>query len=90
MKFTILVQNLKCGGCANSIKKGIEKLQGVSIVEVDVATSEITVEHSNAIDSKIVEEQLCHLGYPKENANNNLRTKAKSFVSCGIGRLSNA
>lgn len=90
MKSTIVVQNLKCGGCANTIKKGIEKLKDISNVEVDVTTSKIVIEHSDALNLNIVEENLLKLGYPKENSNNTFKTKAKSFVSCGIGRISNS
>ncbi|WP_350284851.1 heavy metal-associated domain-containing protein [uncultured Croceitalea sp.] len=90
MESIIIVQNLKCDGCANSIKKALEKLRGVSKVDVEVTLSEIRVSHEPSINLNIVEEKLTYLGYPKENAANSFSTKAKSFVSCGIGRISNS
>lgn len=90
MESTLIVQNLKCGGCANSIKKALEKLDGVSKVAVEVTSSEIQVTHENLSNLNIVEEKLAYLGYPKQNSANSLSTKAKSFVSCGIGRFSNS
>jgi len=32
---TIKIQNLKCGGCANTIIKNIEKIDGVSEVSIN-------------------------------------------------------
>ena len=90
MKSTIIVQNLKCGGCANSIKKALEKLVGVSKVAVEVTSSEIQITHESSANLNIVEEKLAHLGYPKEHEVNSFSTKAKSFISCGVGRFSNS
>ena len=87
MKSTIRVQNLKCGGCANSIKKKLGKLDVVTKVEVVIDSGEIRLEHTG--DIEIIEQRLMQLGYPTTDATNGFTTKAKSFVSCGIGRLSN-
>lgn len=88
MNSKIKVQNLKCGGCANSIKKELIKLDGVTKVEVTVDTAEISVEHIGAI--KTIEQRLMQLGYPTLDSFNSFTTQAKSFLSCGIGRLSNS
>lgn len=87
MKSNITVQNLKCDGCANSIRKELEKLYGVTTVEVDVSAAEVSLEHINSI--KTIENSLLQLGYPATDTTNSFKTKAKSFISCGIGRLSN-
>ena len=44
---TIEILNLKCGGCANSIKKGILTIDGIDEVSVDLETSKVTV---NSVD----------------------------------------
>lgn len=90
MESTITVQNLKCGGCANSIKKALEKLAGVLKVHVEVTSAEIRITHEPSVDLDTVEKKLAYLGYPKEHEANSFSTKAKSFVSCGIGRISNS
>jgi len=86
---TILeILNLKCGGCANSIKKGLLLIDGVSNVSVDLETSKITVD---TIDSSIINEvknKLGTMGYPEIGDSNTIIHKAKSFVSCAAGRMS--
>jgi len=49
MKYSIEIQNLKCGGCANSIKKGLSKLRAVSSVEVNVENSLVEIETNEAV-----------------------------------------
>ena len=41
MTTTLEILNLKCGGCANSIKKGILTIEGVTEVSVDLETSKV-------------------------------------------------
>ena len=87
MKNSFTVQNLKCGGCANTIQKNIEKLEGITNVHVE--SSEVFFEHDDEAQSQAVVQTLKTLGYPIETEKNNLALKAKSFVSCGMGRLAN-
>ena len=86
MTTTILIENLKCGGCAATIKKGILGIDSVSEVDVDVETSEVKVSHTKDIVSTI-KERLAKLGYPESGDKNTILHKAKSFVSCAVGRL---
>jgi len=85
---TILeILNLKCGGCANSIKKGILTIEGVDEVSVDLETSKVTV---NTDDEQLVlkvKEKLSSMGYPEIGDANTVLHKAKSFVSCATGRM---
>ena len=41
MKNTIQIQNLKCGGCANTIITQLSKLDNVSDVKVNNDTNEV-------------------------------------------------
>ncbi len=84
---TLEILNLKCGGCANSIKKGILTIEGVEEVLVDLETSKVTV---NTVDESLilkVKEKLSSMGYPEVGDANTVLHKAKSFVSCATGRL---
>jgi len=85
MIHTIEVENIKCGGCMNSIKTALMKLEGVAQVEVDKDKELITVEASTERD--VLAATLSNLGYP-EKGNNNLLHKAKSYISCAIGNIS--
>ncbi len=83
----IEIQNLKCQGCANTIIKGLGALEGVTEIKVDLDKSKITFKAVNSQRIEIVKKKLSKLGYPELKANNTTLHKAKSFVSCAIGRL---
>ncbi len=84
----ITIQNLKCGGCAATIKRKLEQLDGVSNVQVEVESDEVAFElDSNHLTDK-VRESLKVMGYPSIDDENSLSAKAKSYVSCAVGRLS--
>jgi len=86
MKKQIIVQNLKCGGCASTITKGVDSIEGISEVVVDVDSS--TVSFETELDSlEIVHEKLAQMGYPADGDSNSIGQKAKSFVSCAVGRM---
>lgn len=95
MSIQISVENIKCGGCANSIRKQLRALAGVAAVEVDIEQGQITVVPSDSVDvdelrAQLVS-QLAKLGYPEIGSVEGLQAagaKAKSFVSCAVGRLS--
>ena len=82
----IQIENLKCGGCAATIKKGISTINGVNEVAVDVENSIVTIysENANLVEIK---EKLSKLGYPEVGDKNSVLHKAKSFVSCAVGRI---
>ncbi|WP_222983130.1 heavy-metal-associated domain-containing protein [Flagellimonas meishanensis] len=88
MMTTIVIQNLKCGGCANTIKRNLEKLDGLSKVQVNLEKNEVVLQ---AVSNSVMErakESLKHMGYPAVGDDNSFSTKAKSFMSCATGRLS--
>jgi copper chaperone len=86
MKANIEIENLKCGGCAATIKKGILGLEGISEVNIDIEKSivSISLENDNLEEIKA---KLSKLGYPEVGDKNTVLHKAKSFVSCAVGRI---
>lgn len=86
MSLTIEIQNLKCGGCANTITKSLSSdFDGVT---VDVEKKTVTVESG---DEAGVKARLRSLGYPAvgeaAGAVEGTLLKAKSFVSCATGKF---
>ena len=79
------VENIKCGGCMKSIKTALLKLDGVTEVNIDKEIDTVTV--TGAMNREDVVNKLNDLGYP-EKGNNTLIRKAKSYVNCAIGRMS--
>ena len=80
----VQVENIKCSGCIKSIKKELKEIPGVISVGVDLEKSEVSLE--GEFDENKVFKKLDQMGYPKVGKNSLLK-KAKSFVSCAIGRI---
>lgn len=85
MTKSIKVQNIKCGGCANSIQKKLSAIEGVSDVKIDVEDGMIFWTDIENDQSVLIKETLAKMGYPEGNST--LIQTAKSYVSCAIGRL---
>ena len=86
---TIKIQNLKCHGCANTIVTQLSKLNDISEVTVNNDTDEVSFNYNSDTDKLSAIKKLSDLGYPIEGEANSLPKKAKSFVSCAIGRVNN-
>ena len=87
MQTTLEIQNLKCGGCANTIVTRLENLDGINDIIVNNETDSVSfnyIEDEHLEEAKIL---LSNLGYPIIGEHNPLSKKAKSFVSCAVGRM---
>lgn len=88
MTTSIIVQNLKCGGCAHTISTKLAEIDSISDLNVNVEESKVSFKYSDEADITKVKEKLKKLGYPSIDDANTLTSKAKSFVSCATGKLS--
>jgi copper chaperone CopZ len=86
MTTKIQIENLKCGGCAATIKKGLLTIDSIESVEVDVEKSIVSITSENE-NLGLIKEKLSKLGYPEVGNKNTIVHKAKSFVSCAVGRI---
>jgi len=84
---TINILNLKCNGCANTIKKGLLSIEGINNVEVTLENSEIKINEVSDDIFTQVKEKLSKMGYPEVGDANSMLHKAKSMVSCATGKL---
>jgi copper chaperone len=87
MKTKLIIQNLKCGGCSNTVTTRLSQVDNIS--EIQVNNDDNSVAFSYKEDSNLEEaiHLLSKLGYPVDGEDNTLSKKAKSFVSCAIGRM---
>ena len=88
MKTSIIVQNLKCGGCALTITTKLAEIDVISGINVNVDDSIVSFNYDNEGAIVKVREKLKDLGYPSIDETNSLTSKAKSFVSCATGKFS--
>lgn len=84
----IIIANLKCNGCASTIKKELLQLDGVSNVDVDVEKDAVNVSYEKVSRENIIN-KLYSLGYPEATEKNGLLLQLKSYGSCMVGRMSN-
>lgn len=87
MQTKIVVQNLKCGGCANTISKHLTTFEDVSNVNVEAESSLVSFSYENELALSKVEDKLKQLGYPIIGNANTYLNKAKSFISCATGKM---
>ena len=90
MKQTFEVLNVKCGGCAGTLKKSLLENFGEVDVNLEVEPRQITLDvQDDQIES--LRKKLISLGYPMSDENldtiQKITTTAKSFVSCAVGKM---
>jgi copper chaperone len=88
--FQVEVENIKCGGCENSIVKGIHSVAEVSALVIDREKQLVSFTGEESIKQTVID-KLRAMGYPEKGSVSGLAaglTNAKSFVSCAIGRMS--
>ncbi len=87
MKATIKIQNLKCSGCAHTILTKLQNLPLIYSIHVNIDESEVSFEYENDENLASVKQTLMKIGYPEVGEANSIGTKAKSYVSCAIGKI---
>jgi copper chaperone len=87
MEYAITVENIKCGGCANSVRKGLLMNKKIRKVDINIETGGIRMEAESGLDLDSIRTDLKKLGYPEKGAGNDIVTRTKSFISCAIGRI---
>jgi copper chaperone len=90
MKKTFQVENVKCSGCANTLKKALQGDFGDVEINLETMPREITLElDENQIE--LLRLKLRSIGYPLSDDDlstlQNIEAKAKSFVSCAVGKM---
>ncbi len=90
---TFEVLNVKCSGCANTLSKALSN-DGFVVVDIDlnVVPRKVTLQCDDNFDKQKLMMALRRVGYPlvddELSALENVSAKAKSFVSCAIGKMS--
>jgi len=90
MAYQINVENIKCGGCASTIRSRLEAMDGVDSIDVEIDAGIVSVEAADST-REAVTDKLLRLGYPETGTAEGIaaaKAKAKSFVSCAVGRMS--
>ena len=90
MKQTFEVINVKCGGCASTLKTSLAEEFGEVTVNLEVEPRKITLDIEEA-NIPALRTSLKKLGYPMSDEDlstmEGFSTTAKSFVSCAVGKM---
>jgi copper chaperone len=92
MEYEIQVENIKCGGCASSIRNKVLDAKLATEVDVDIETGAVHLRGDPARRPEAAA-LLAGMGYPETGSVAGVKAataRAKSFVSCAIGRIDNA
>jgi copper chaperone len=92
MGYAIQVENIKCGGCASSIRTKLIDRGVAREVAVDIEQGLVDIDGDPAARDQAID-LLAGMGYPETGSVEGLKAaaaKAKSFVSCAVGRIDNA
>jgi len=85
----ITVDNIKCGGCAGSITKKLTSIFGTDKIDVNIEQGVISIDLDDSKKDELAK-VLLDLGYPEIDSVegfDSAKAKAKSFVSCAIGKM---
>ncbi|BAF61908.1 heavy-metal-associated domain-containing protein [Candidatus Vesicomyidisocius calyptogenae] len=85
----IIVDNIKCVGCINIITKKLIATFNTKKVNINIEQGIVKIDVDSTKKSEVAQ-VLLNLGYPEINSIhgfNSTKAKAKSFVSCTIGRI---
>ena len=89
MAYEISVENIKCGGCAGTIRSKLEAMDDINGIEVNIEEGVVNVDADETTRAAVAE-KLLSLGYPETGTAEGIKAataKAKSFVSCAVGRM---
>ena len=67
-KKTFQVPNIGCAGCVNSVKGGLNEIEGVKSVEGVVDTKMVTVEYDDPANWDKIVAKLTEIEYPPAQA----------------------
>ncbi|NGN92414.1 heavy-metal-associated domain-containing protein [Nocardioides sp. KC13] len=60
---TYTVSGMTCGHCVSSVTEEVTQIAGVSSVDVDLATGQVTVTSENELDPALVQRAVEEAGY---------------------------
>ncbi len=89
MNYEISVENIKCGGCAGTIIKKVNAIDGVDSTHVEIEAGMVKVEGLDGLQETLTL-ILLKMGYPESGSIEGIaaaKAKAKSFVSCAVGKF---
>ncbi|MDH5612782.1 MAG: heavy-metal-associated domain-containing protein [Gammaproteobacteria bacterium] len=89
MYYEFSVENIKCGGCAGTIMKKLNAIDGIESTDVEIEAGIVKVNGIDGLQETLLA-SLLKMGYPESGSIEGMaaaKAKAKSFVSCAVGKF---
>ena len=86
-KAVLNIQNLRCSGCKKTINANLNKIVGITNLEVDLLKEQVKFLYNGVSTLNSVIDRLLKLGYPRKEKENSMKSKIKSLSSCAIGKI---
>ncbi len=87
MRAFIIIQNLKCNDCVNSITKKLTEIENITNVEIDIEDSKVYFDYNQEEALHAVQLKLKEIGYPSIDEANRLLYKGRSYINCALGKM---
>lgn len=81
------IENMKCNGCATTIRRSLMKLDGVEDVMIYVEEGQVEVAGMQLPNRASLADALVALGYPEQGTGTILQA-GMSYVRCMLGKFS--
>ncbi len=67
MEKRIVIDGMKCSGCANRVKNALDNIKEIKKCNVNLANKEAIITHKKEIDNNIIKEAIEALGFKVES-----------------------
>lgn len=66
MEKIVLINGMKCSGCANRVKNALEDIKGIKKVDVNLEEKMATITYKKELDDSIIKASIERLGFSVE------------------------
>jgi len=88
-RFSIPIEGMSCASCVGRVENALAKIDGVTLVEVNLATEQATINADERVNSREVVETIQKVGYSVPASSVVLDIKGMTCASC-VGRVERA
>ena len=62
----LIIPEISCQHCVDTIKKSLSEIENINLVEVDIVTKSFSIDYSNELDINQIQNLLLDQGYTIE------------------------
>ena len=66
MEKRIIIEGMKCSGCANRVKNALEAIKEIKKCNVNLANKEAVIVYKKSVDDTLIKDTITSLGFSVE------------------------